>query len=150
MKLRITLLTLVSLAFCIAPVSFAEEEPLVPDGFVWFSKKDLGIILGGSKGGGHLKYGNDDHTFRVTGLKLGTIGPAEVKASGEVYNLKKLEDFAGTYRESSIGLTVIVGQGGIWLENEQGVKMNLRTSQVGANLTVAGGGLKIKLGMVDK
>ncbi|MGR8950466.1 MAG: hypothetical protein ACU84Q_20680, partial [Gammaproteobacteria bacterium] len=41
------------------------EEASAPDAFVWFSRKGLGLILGGSAGGGRIHFKGDDHTFRM-------------------------------------------------------------------------------------
>ena len=121
-----------------------------PDGYVWFSRKGLGLILGGSAGGGRIHFRGDDHTFRMTGIKFGAVGGVgELKMSGEVYGLTKLEDFAGSYTETTAGLSAIVGGGGVWLENDKGVKMNLKAEGKGVGIDLGVGNVTVKLGMVD-
>jgi hypothetical protein len=142
----------------IGPVAYAQEqaaagaaaEPMEPPGLVWFSRKGLGLIIGGSAGGGRLQYAGDNHTFRMTGIKIGALGGvAEIRMSGEVYNLNKLEDFAGTYDESVAGISAIVGGGGIWIANDKGVKMHLKAEATGVGIDISIGKVEVKLGMVD-
>lgn len=138
------------------PVAYAEHhegdgaEPMTPDAFVWFSRKGLGAIIGGSSGGGRIKFMGDDHTFRMTGVSIGVIGGiGETRMSGEVYGLKKLEDFAGTYNQGTAGISAIVGGGGVWLENDKGVKMHLKAENTGVGINIGVGTVEVKLGMVD-
>jgi len=141
----------------IGPVTFAQDsaagataEPMEPSGLVWFSRKGLGLIIGGSAGGGRLQFAGDNHTFRMTGIKFGALGGvAEIRMSGEVYNLNKLEDFAGTYSESVAGISAIVGGGGVWIQNEKGVKMHLKAEATGVGIDISIGQVEVKLGMVD-
>lgn len=128
----------------------AGAEPMDPDAFVWFSRKGLGLIIGGSTGGGRLQFRGDNHTFRMTGIKLGALGGVgEIRMSGEVYNLKQLQDFAGTYTESVAGLSAIVGGGGVWIQNKKGVKMHLKAEATGVGIDISVGTVEVKLGMVD-
>ena len=144
-------LTLISALF-VASASYAQDadEGPAPDGFVWLSKQGLGLLIGGSFGGGRLQFQGDNHTFRISGVKIGVVGGiGATKLSGEVYNLKNLADFAGTYNESSAGVSVLLGSGGVWLENDKGVKLYLKAEAVGAGVDLSVGTVEIKLGMVD-
>ena len=137
-------------SFAVAQEQSATAEPMEPDGFVWFSRKGLGLIIGGSAGGGRLQFAGDNHTFRMTGIKFGALGGVgEIRMSGEVYNLKQLQDFAGTYTESVAGLSAIVGGGGVWIQNEKGVKMHLKAEATGVGVDISVGTVEVKLGMVD-
>jgi hypothetical protein len=145
----------VTLGVGVAPLAVAQEqaaaaEAAEPAGFVWFSRKGLGLIIGGSTGGGRLQFAGDNHTFRMTGIKLGALGGVgEIRMSGEVYNLKQLQDFEGNYTESVAGLSAIVGGGGVWLENDKGVKMHLKAEATGVGVDISVGSVEVKLGMVD-
>lgn len=137
-------------SFAVAQEQVAGADAMEPDGFVWFSRKGLGLIIGGSTGGGRLQFAGDNHTFRMTGIKFGALGGvAEIRMSGEVYNLKQLQDFAGNYTESVAGLSAIVGGGGVWIQNEKGVKMHLKAEATGVGVDISVGTVEVKLGMVD-
>lgn len=140
----------------LVPMTFAQDEgavaePPAPDAFVWFSKKGLGLLLGGSAGGGRIRFMGDDHTFRMTGVSIGVLGGiGETRMSGEVYGLKALADFAGQYSQSNAGISAIVGGGGVWLENDKGVKMHLKAENTGVGINLSVGTVEVKLGMVDE
>ena len=156
-KLSITPLAILLIGlFTLAPATYAQAEgsaaePPAPDAFVWFSKKGLGLILGGSAGGGRIRYMGDDHTFRMSGLSFGALGGiGETRLSGEVYGMKSLADFEGTYTQSQAGISAIVGGGGTWLENAKGVKMHLKAESTGVGINLSVGTVEVKLGMVDE
>jgi hypothetical protein len=151
-KKILSTLTLLGFMF-VLPAAFAQEDaaaPTTPDAFVWLSKTGLGLIIGGSTGGGRIHFQGDDHTFRISGVSFGVLGGlGEAKMSGEIYGLTKLEDFAGSYSASSSAISVIVGAGGTWLENDKGVKMHLKAENKGVGVNLSVGTVKVKLGMVD-
>jgi hypothetical protein len=53
------------------------------------------------------------------------LGVSNVSATGEVSDLKKLEDFAGTYAAAGTGAAAGGGAGVVALPNQNGVKMKL-------------------------
>ena len=79
------------------------------------------------------------HKFRVGGLKVGGAGLSGSDAVGEVYGLKNLSDFNGTYSETKAQVTVAKGASVMDLANERGVKMRLRGKSAGLDAQVAGG-----------
>ena len=76
-------------------------------------------------GKGTLNYNGQRHHFTISGLGAGGIGGQKVTATGKVYNLNNLRDFAGTYRGISGGLTLIEGKMHAKLTNGNGVVMYL-------------------------
>jgi hypothetical protein len=72
-------------------------------------------------GKGTLNYQGRVHHFTMTGLGIGGTGLQKVSATGEVYNLNNLADFAGTYKGVSKGLTLFKGRMQSKVTNEHGV-----------------------------
>ena len=72
-------------------------------------------------GKGTLNYHGQVHHFTMTGLGIGGTGLQQVSATGEVYNLKGLADFAGIYKGVSKGLTLFKGKMQSKVTNEHGV-----------------------------
>ena len=68
------------------------------------------------------------HAFAVTGLGVRSTREAvvTVHAIGEVFNVKRLSDFAGTYKVTQSEYTVGRSGDEVSLANEQGVIMALR------------------------
>jgi hypothetical protein len=133
--------------FCLALIasanlSLAEE----PSGLVSISEYELAYIFNGTVGGGKLEFKGNTYDFKLGGLGIGGIGASHISASGEVYNLESVEDFPGTYGEAGTGISVTdKGKGHLWLQNENGVRMHLITSQQGLGLTTGADGVVVKM-----
>ena len=65
--------------------------------------------------------------------------------TGEVYHLKKLEDFNGTYVAAQAGIAVAGGVSATAMKNQNGVVMKLTSTQKGLKFTLAPEGTKITL-----
>src|SRR5215469_14287852 len=78
-----------------------------------------------ARGKGTLNYNGETHHFRISGLGAGGMGGQKISATGKVYHLNNLSDFAGTYRGVSSGLTLIEGKMHAKLTNDNGVVMYL-------------------------
>jgi len=114
-------------------------------GTISISEAQFGFLVGGSTGGGKLHYNGKTHDFKIGGLSVGDIGVSKVKASGDVYNLNKLSDFAGTYSKIDASLTAVKGAGAIQLKNDKGVIIKINTSSKGLQASAGAGGVKITL-----
>jgi len=98
-------------------------------------------------GEGTLTYKGKSHTFKVNGLSVAEVGAAKMTATGDVYGLKKLEDFEGTYAAVSAGAGAGSHGGGMaTLKNEHGVEMKVSVQNAkGANLKLGVDGVKVSL-----
>ena len=91
------------------------------------------------------------HAFEVSGL--GVSGTREavvsVQAIGEVFNLKKLSDFEGTYKATQSTVRTGRGTGQVSLTNEHGVLVSLSVSSPATTsdvtLTPSPTGINVKL-----
>lgn len=114
-------------------------------GKVTVESKAVAVGVGVSWGDGTLTYRGKQHKFSVEGLSVLDLGVSKVSATGEVNDLKKLEDFAGTYAAAGAGAAAGGGAGVVALTNQNGVKMKLQATGQGVRLTAAGAGITIKL-----
>jgi hypothetical protein len=64
---------------------------------------------------------------------------------GDVYGLNDVKDFAGTYFEKELGITVGEGKGSLWLSNDNGVKIHVKANSKGLALSTGVSGLKITM-----
>jgi len=148
MKKR-TLLSLVVVAsLCLVSwattTSAAEKER--PDATIEFNGGSAAAGVGLSWGAGVIKYKGRSYAFKVNGLSIGAIaGLTQASGAGEVYNLKKLDDFNGNYVAGGAGLTVAGGGGAASMTNHNGVTIHVRATTRGAKLTLGGGGVDIQL-----
>jgi len=120
------------------------EKALEPSGTVKIDQTQFGFIIGGSVGGGELTVDGTTHAFKIGGISLGAnFGASQLAASGEVYNLKTLEDFAGNYVSTGGQIALGGGEGGMQLQNSKGVIMRLQATAKGVQVNVGAGGVNV-------
>lgn len=108
-----------------------------PVGTVSITERQFGLILGGSSGSGTLTFNGKKYPFRLTGMSAGlNVGVSKMSAIGEVYALKKVSQFPGTYTQLRASVAVGGGVGGSRLQNENGVIMVLRSRTKGLDLNL--------------
>ena len=106
------------------------------DATVRFSGGSVAAGIGWSWGKGTLTYKGKDYPISVKGLSLGKVGITGVTASGEVLNLKKLQDFDGNYTGVGAGITLAGGRSAVTIKNQNGVRVRvISTTRWGASST---------------
>ena len=98
--------------------------------------EQIRLLVGGATGRGTLFYQGKSYPFTVKAVTAGGVGVTKVHATGSVYFLDKLEDFAGTYSAVTIGATVVAGAGGSQYENNKGVFLSVRSKSEGVGLSL--------------
>src|SRR5262245_27889939 len=121
----------------------AAQEP--PSGKVSIESKTIAIGVGVSWGDGTLTFQGKEHPFSIDGLSVADLGISKATATGNVYNLKKLEDFSGNYVAAQAGAAVGGGAGAVTMRNQHGVVMELTGTGTGVRLTLAAKGMEVKL-----
>jgi len=104
--------------------------------------------IGGSSGSGTLTYRGKNYPFKVSGFAVGRVGVTSSSASGEVFNLKHLQDFNGHYDVGgggTRGVTLGAGKTGTIMSNQAGVIIRLSSTQQGLAVNATGGGLNMQL-----
>ena len=121
------------------------QAPKKADGTVKLTEGAVAAGIGWTWGRGTLTYKGKTQKFKVEGLSVGEVGVTKAEASGNVFNLKNLEDFSGIYRAASAGATAAKGKDVTALENQKGVVLELKSVTKGASLKLALEGLKLEL-----
>src|SRR5260221_3840384 len=115
------------------------------DGSIELSGGSVAVGIGYSWGSGKLVFQGKQYTLKVEGLPIADVGVSDYTATGSVYNLKKLEDFEGTYAAVTAGATVAGGVSGAVMRNQNGVLIQLSATRQGLQFTLAPAGIKITL-----
>lgn len=124
-------------------LAIAADPP--PSGTLTMSSKAVGVGIGVTWGDGTLTVAGKTYPFSVEGLGIADLGVSNVSASGEVFNLKNVADFSGTYAAGEAGFALDKGQNDIIMKNPAGVVLRLRGTQQGVRLTLAASGVKLTL-----
>lgn len=118
----------------------------VPSGTVQISQTQIAFIGSGNLGGGRLNFGGKSYPFTIGGLGIGGFGFSKIEATGNVYNLKSVDQFAGAYAQGRYGIAVgDKSTGELWLSNAEGVTMSLKAKRQGLALSLGGDAIYIDL-----
>lgn len=101
--------------------------------------------IGWSWGSGVLTYKGKEYPISVKGLSLGKVGITKATASGEVFHLKTLKDFDGNYTAAGAGITLAGGRSAVTMKNQNGVRVRVISTNKGADITLGGGGVELKI-----
>ena len=128
-KLALTGISALLIAACASMNEAATTMPSATLNVEGMSAAYNGALASGK---GTLDYQGQLHHFTMTGVGAGGTGVQKVSATGEVHNLNNLADFAGIYKGTSKGLTVIKGKMTAKMTNEKGVVVYLTGERQGA------------------
>lgn len=115
----------------------ARAQDKVKAGTVEIEQVQVAFIGSGNLGGGTLQYQGKSYRFTVGGLGIGGFGVSKMQATGDVYNMKELRQFAGAYGQARYGLAVgDKSAGELWLQNANGVLLSLKARRTGLALSL--------------
>jgi len=123
----------------------AQPQDPYPIGEVTIESQQIAAGVGITWGDGTLKFKGKEYKFTVRGLDAGAVGISKISAKGDVYNLEKVEDFAGNYAVAQAGATVYKGGTGLLMRNTKGVVINMKAAQKGVQLSLGAQGLSISM-----
>ena len=116
-----------------------------PSATVRLEAKQVAAGVGWAWGDGVLNYGGKQHRFKLSGLTAVGVGASRADATGEVYGLKKLDDFEGTYASVEASGAVAAGAGIATMRNVKGVRITLHATSQGVAAQAGPEGIKITL-----
>ncbi|HZP40870.1 MAG TPA: DUF1134 domain-containing protein [Candidatus Binatia bacterium] len=136
--------TVLTLAWGSAPAE-TRKAATKPAGTVRLEAKQVAAGVGWEWGNGTLTYQGKKHPFKISGLTAVGAGASRIEASGEVYDLKKLSDFDGTYTAIAASGTAGGGAGVSTMRNVNGVRITLHSATQGLSFQVGPEGMKVDL-----
>jgi hypothetical protein len=116
-----------------------------PDATVTLSGGSVAAGIGYTWGQGEVKTSNQAQKFSIKGISVVDVGASGFDAHGNVYNLKTLADFSGTYTAASAGAAIGNGATAVYLQNEHGVVIKLIAKTTGLKFNLSADGVRIAL-----
>jgi hypothetical protein len=142
-------LLLVVAAICVVAVlnvgAQQKGDPIYPVGSLSFESTSIAAGVGVSWGNGTFGFQGKQYPISVKGLGIGAVGIAKVNAVGDVFNLTKPSDVAGTYVGITGGVAIAGGIKGVLARNEKGVVIDLRATQQGVSFNLGTDGFTISM-----
>jgi hypothetical protein len=129
-RVAITLIVLGTLSWLAGGFAGAQEKKK-PDATLELSEGSVAVGVGWSWGKGTLTYKGKKYPVKVDGLSVGEIGVTRATARGSVFDLKKLDDFNGTYTAGGAGATIGGGAGAAIMRNQNGVVIEMTSTHAG-------------------
>jgi hypothetical protein len=140
---RILSVIAVFVTFAFAPLLASAER--TPDAALDISGSRGAIGVGYVQASGTLHFQGQDYPVQVRGLTVGEVGGGRYTATGDVYNLGKLDDLDGHYFAVSAGAALGGGSDGTAMQNQNGVVIKLSATTQGADLNLSIDGFALKL-----
>lgn len=142
MRARLLYLSLL-VAGILGLIATAVAKAPPPSGTLTIATTSVAVGIGVNWGTGVLTTRGQRYQFAVQGLEVGGVGVSRVQAVGQVYRLRTVEDFVGTYVAVGADAAVGGGAGILTMRNQHGVVINLQTVQQGIKLTAGVAGITI-------
>jgi hypothetical protein len=114
-------------------------------GTISLAAQGAALGVGYTWGDGLLRFGGRTYRFTVNGVTVADVGYSKVTGRGRVYNLKRLQDFSGTYVAATGEATLGNGIGGQVLRNANGVQIRVDQVTRGARLQGSADGITLTL-----
>ena len=118
-----------------------------PSATLDIASDQMRLIFGGTAGKGVLHFNGKDYpfTYKSASAGLGAKAVKEMSATGNVYFLNRIEDFAGQY--TSIAQSAMAGSSEVTAtyKNSKGVTIDLRGTVKGVGLSLGGGIATVEL-----
>jgi hypothetical protein len=139
------LLVLVLLAGSMGSMAIGQEASDL-SGTVTVTATSVAAGIGWSWGKGTLTLlDGSQHQFKVSGLDVVAVGIKQATGVGNVYNMKKLEDFEGQYVKAAVGAAVGGGASATSMRNDKGVVISLTGVGQGIDFRLAVSGMEVTL-----
>jgi len=142
----------VTIILVLSTAGFAAEPPPAEapaeapaDAILQITQTSVALVLGYTWGDGTLTYQGKSLPIEIDGLSFLAIGVVKAKATAEVFNMKSLDDFNGTYVAGSIEGTLAAGAGATIMRNQNGVVVHFFTTTEGLNLKLAPEGIRLRI-----
>lgn len=134
---RMIIGSIVAVMMAAGPLWAAEDESGKPDATIQLEEGSVGLGIGYTWGKGTLHFGGKRYPITLKGISAGELGGAKIQAHGEVYHLKRVEDFNGTYTSTGAGATAAGGFDVEAMRNGNGVEIKIVSTTQGADLKAA-------------
>ncbi len=145
MRTQRIFLSLAMVVMLLMAASPGSAAPPYPAGTISIDLTSVAAGIGASWGSGVLRFQGNTYRFNVTGLTVGDVGISTVSAVGNVYYLNKPSDLAGNYAAVGAGIAVAGGVGGVSMQNQKGVQIQLYSVVQGLQLTIGPQGFNIEM-----
>ena len=99
--MRRTLIGVMAIASVLLMLNLISAEEKQPDATLTWHTASIPDGVGYGWGTGVLTFRGKEYPFRIKEISVGDMGISRAEATGNVYNLTRIEDFSGNYAAAS-------------------------------------------------
>ena len=134
---------LVSLSLAALPLVAAADAR--PDATIDISGTTVAAGVGFTDAKGTVLYAGKSYPVQIQGVGVAQVGVSTLTATGEVFNLKQLQDINGDYTAAAAGATLAGGRTETSMTNQKGVVIKMHSSNEGIDLRLSVDGVSVKV-----
>ena len=116
-------------------------QATTPDATIDVKGTSVAAGVGFTQTDGTVHFQGKAYPVRLEGLSVGELGAQKISATGEVFNLRRIEDLDGNYAAVSAGAAIGSGTQDTTMRNQKGVEIKLHGTAEGVNLKLSVDGL---------
>lgn len=140
---RLLATCLVSFSLAALPLVAAADSK--PDATIDISGNTVAVGVGFTDAKGVLHYDGKSYPLQMQGVSVVQVGASTMTATGEVFNLKQLQDINGNYTAASAGAALANGGTETTMKNQNGVVIKMHSTTAGVDLRLSIDGVSIKV-----
>lgn len=140
---RLLATCLVSFSLAALPLVAAADSK--PDATIDISGNTVAVGVGFTDAKGVLHYDGKSYPLQMQGVGVVQVGASTMTATGEVFNLKQLQDINGNYTAASAGAALANGGTETTMKNQNGVVIKMHSTTAGVDLRLSIDGVSIKV-----
>jgi hypothetical protein len=124
-----------------------DRKDAKPSATLEVASEQMRLIMGGTAGKGVLHFNGKDYpfTFKSASAGLGAKMVKKMSATGNVYFLNQVEDFAGQYTAVAQSVMAGTSTATATYKNDKGVSIDMRGTVQGVGLSLGGGIATVEL-----
>jgi len=132
-------------SFSLAALPLVASADAKSDATIDISGRTVAAGVGFTDAKGTVHYGGKSYPVQVEGVGVAQVGVSTFTATGEVSNLKQLQDINGNYTAASAGATLAGGGTETSMTNQNGVVIKMHSTNAGIDLRLSLDGVSVKL-----
>ena len=134
---------LVSFSLAALPIVAAADSK--PDATIDLSGNTVGVGVGFTDAKGTLHYEGKSYPMQMQGVGVAQVGVSTMTATGEVFNLKQLQDINGNYTAATAGAALAGGGTETTMKNQKGVVIKMHATNAGVDLRLSIDGVSVRV-----
>jgi hypothetical protein len=130
-------------SFSLAALPLVAAAGATPDATIDVAGNTVAVGVGFTDAKGTLHYEGKSYPVHMQGVSVAQVGVSTMTATGEVFNLKQLQDINGNYTAVAAGAALAGGGTEMTMKNQKGVVIKMHATNAGVDLRLSIDGVSV-------